>query len=98
MTLNKVFFTHSHFMDGRLITHSHPYKKSDNKSSSVPHQHSECQYIQLSNLENLLPLEDVKTTEIPAIIETRINTATSTYFYSRYLSNILYRGPPIVAS
>lgn len=95
MTLNKVLFIHSHFKDGRSITHSHPYKKSNNKSSPVPHQHSECQYIQLSSLENLLATEDFKIEECAAFIETRISITTSSYFYSNHIPYILYRGPPM---
>lgn len=98
LSLNKAFFTHTHYFNGQLITHAHPFKKSDKSSNPISHQHSECQYIQLSNLDNIPPTENTKIQEVFQVSETKIELNSIIVYYNNHPSDFLYRGPPSVFS
>ncbi len=96
--MNKAFFTHTHYHNGQLITHAHPFKKSNKSSTPVSHQHSECQYIQLSNLDNFSQTEDVIVQEAFQIFESKIELPTIIVYYNNHPSDFLSRGPPSIIS
>lgn len=54
VTINKVTYSHVHILeDGRLISHAHPYDKSENSQPGKSHHHSSVEFIFLQNLEIL---------------------------------------------
>ena len=98
LSLNKAFFTHTHYFNGQLITHAHPFKKSNKSSTPASHQHSECQYIQLSNLDNISPTENIKVQEIFQVFESNIELPSIIVYYNNHPSYFLTRGPPSIIS
>ena len=54
LLINKALFTHTHFSaNGTLVTHAHPFDKSNESESGNPHQHSELELLVFQNFELL---------------------------------------------
>jgi len=54
LTINNVMFLHSHKLaNGHIITHAHPYNKSDDSAPFKSHHHSKTELIFLANLQLL---------------------------------------------
>ena len=54
LTINNVMFLHSHKLTkGNIITHAHPYNKSDDPAPFKSHHHSKKELIFLANLQLL---------------------------------------------
>lgn len=57
LILNKALFLHSHKMDnGVVISHSHPYNRSDDKQPYKSHFHSEAEIVFLENSKLVYPV------------------------------------------
>lgn len=53
---NKIIFTHSHrTIDGIIITHYHPFNKSNDTEPFKSHHHSNAEFYVLENLKIFLP-------------------------------------------
>ncbi|MBS3806160.1 MAG: hypothetical protein KGY60_01535 [Bacteroidales bacterium] len=55
LVANEAMYKHTHQINGRLITHSHPYKTPADSSSSPEHQHNKAQFVFWENLQVLFP-------------------------------------------
>lgn len=54
---NYSFYLHTHKLsDGRVITHAHPYNKSEDAKPVKSHHHIDYQLITIENLEILFPV------------------------------------------
>lgn len=54
---NTAIFLHVHELsDGSLISHAHPYDKTDEKHPEKTHQHSQTDLLLIHSLEILFPL------------------------------------------
>ena len=50
-------YTHAHQLsDGSIITHAHPYNKTDNRAPYKSHQHKSFDYVHFELADNLIPL------------------------------------------
>jgi len=57
LILNKAIYLHSHRMDtGVVITHSHPYNKSNDTQPYKSHFHSEAELVFLENTKLFYPV------------------------------------------
>lgn len=53
---NKTVYTHSHkTVDGRIITHAHPFSKAADSTPFKSHQHSQIELFLLESLEIFFP-------------------------------------------
>lgn len=51
---NKGIYFHSHMLaDGRIVSHAHPYNKTDDSTPFKQHQHTNSEFLILSQLEVL---------------------------------------------
>jgi len=54
LTINNVMFLHSHkSANGNIVTHAHPYDKSDDSAPIKSHHHSKTEFTFLKNLQLL---------------------------------------------
>jgi len=53
IALNKAFFCHTHIYGNKIVTHSHPYNKSDDADPVKNHRHSDAFLIVISTIEAL---------------------------------------------
>lgn len=57
MISNRMLFIHSHKLaDGTVVTHAHPYNKSDDSSPFKSHNHTRAELLFTENSEILFPL------------------------------------------
>ncbi len=98
MSYNKAIYTHTHYSNGKIITHAHPYKKSDKSSTPISHQHSDYQYFQLDNLNTFSFADNFQTQENHQVFEIIIDLPIITIYNSDKHSDFLYRGPPLSIS
>ena len=55
--INKAFFLHNHKLnDGTIITHAHPYNKSNDSKPYKSHYHSDTEFLFFQHLETLFLL------------------------------------------
>ncbi|MBN2521813.1 MAG: hypothetical protein JXB24_01000 [Bacteroidales bacterium] len=53
---NNTVYTHTHILaDGRIITHAHPYNKTNDSEPFKSHQHNQTELLFFKNLEVLFP-------------------------------------------
>ena len=51
LLLNQALYTHTHVMpDGSIVSHAHPFNKSQESEQGGSHQHSSLEYFLLQNL------------------------------------------------
>lgn len=54
LTINNAMFLHSHqFDNGNIVTHAHPYDKSNDSAPIKSHHHSKKEFIFLENIQLL---------------------------------------------
>jgi len=54
---NNTFYLHTHVLsNGKVLTHAHPYHKSDDSGSSAMHKHTWEQIVTIENIEVLFPV------------------------------------------
>jgi hypothetical protein len=56
LVVNEAIYTHTHQINGHLVTHSHPYSNPSDSSSAPAHQHNKTQLAFWGNIEILFPL------------------------------------------
>jgi len=57
MVANKAVFTHSHLLlNGQVISHAHPYNKTNDSAPFKLHHHTQTELFFYENLETLFPL------------------------------------------
>ncbi len=55
LVANQSIYRHTHQINGRLVTHAHPYDTSSNDQPSPNHHHTKAQHALLNMLELLFP-------------------------------------------
>ncbi|MFW5656541.1 MAG: hypothetical protein ACOC0C_02900 [Bacteroidota bacterium] len=94
---SNVVWQHSHVMsDGTVITHTHPYSKSDDSTPFKNHHHSNIEILFLQYLESLVPF-------LTTVISLVVFASTFKYHVNPILSEISIfrvfapgRSPPVV--
>ena len=94
MSYNKAIYSHTHYSNGRIITHAHPYNKSDKSSRPISHQHSDYQYFQLDNLNTFSFADNLQTQKNLQAFEIKTDLPIIVIYNSDQHSDFLYRGPP----
>ena len=96
LVVNKAMFMHAHKMtDGKVITHSHPYDKSNDSKPYKSHHHTKVEFLFIENLKILFLFVFLTF----ALLNLVKKAKYSFYRKTRYTLNciILYksRAPPI---
>lgn len=55
LVANQSLYRHTHEINGRLVTHAHPYDTSSNDEPAQTHQHTKAQIVFLNMLALLFP-------------------------------------------
>jgi len=54
LMLNQAFYTHGHLLnDGSIVSHAHPFSKSQESKKDTPHKHSTLELYLIQNLQLL---------------------------------------------
>lgn len=88
---SSMFFTHTHYSDWGVITHSHPYLPSGS------HTHATLEYQLIEHLSNLVLIVIFSLLVVlclPVILN-RYNTLNQLCILRIYTPSIKQRGPPI---
>lgn len=57
MITNQALFLHFHKLsDGTVVTHAHPYNKTQDSQPNKTHHHSNIEFLLIHNLEVLMPM------------------------------------------
>ncbi len=96
LVFNKIFFLHNHILpNGEVITHAHPFKKSDTPKPANTHQHSKTEICILDSFEIFIfGFSAIITVSAYYRIIHRI-IATSNSACSSFPNNLRKRGPPV---
>ena len=97
LTINNVMFLHSHQLaNGNIITHAHPYNKSDDSAPIKSHHHSKTELIFLENLQ-LLFIFTLISFIVLDVAKKKSYVVINQQFYPQSFK-ILYQGraPPLV--
>lgn len=97
LILGKSLYTHTHKLaDGMVVTHSHPYDKSNDSEPYKSHHHTETELLFFQNLEILFFISF--STLVFKSFNKKENLTI--YFTSFYVSNRLFhtqeRAPPFI--
>jgi hypothetical protein len=85
-----VFCMHSHTVNGKLITHAHPFPKT-------PHQHNDDDYLLIDNLTHYNALPDIITDHSVTVFRQLLENITAFFSEQVYRCEPVYlllRAPP----
>jgi hypothetical protein len=95
LVTNEAVYKHTHHINGRFVTHSHPYNTSSDDEPSQTHQHNKAQVAFLNILEVLFPLIFLVLLSLPVFGPVRRSLHNIIPVYSGALFNHQGRDPPI---
>lgn len=96
LVVNKIMFIHNHHLaDGTVITHSHPYDKTNDSKPYKSHHHTKAEFLFLNSFEILFLVVFLAVTLISIV-----KKANSSFFSFAYYAKaciILHKGraPPV---
>ncbi|MCG8310226.1 MAG: hypothetical protein MI975_22705 [Cytophagales bacterium] len=95
---NKGIYIHSHRLaDGRIISHAHPYNKTDDSSPFKQHPHTNSEFLILSQLELLFFLAFIVFTISVILKKQNVLRADLGDIYSASIVRKHGRSPPVVS-
>ncbi len=75
LIINKAVFFHSHSQNnGTIVSHSHPFNKSEDAKPLKSHKHTSIEFLLLENLELLIPLVVIGLTYIKKVTARTLNS------------------------
>lgn len=96
LLVNKIIFIHSHrTIDGIIITHYHPYNKSNDTEPFKSHHHSNTEFYIHENLKVLLPLVIIYYAFITLFIPFNYKIFITVYPSQGFNKLPLSRAPPL---
>lgn len=85
-----LFFTHSHYVDGREVTHSHPYSDSDH------HTHTKTEFQIISTLSNFIfIIGTISVVFITNLFDIQYVIRNVEVFSQKKYKKYNFRAPPI---
>lgn len=94
LVANEAIYKHTHYQNGHIVTHAHPYDTSSENQPSQTHHHSKAQIAFLNLLELLFPVFFLVflTLSIPKPFKRAVHGIIPVY--SARILNLQGRAPP----
>ncbi len=97
LTINNVLFLHSHqFDNGKIVTHAHPYNKSNDSAPIKSHHHSKTELIFLENLQLLFIFTFISFFVLDVAKKKTCFVINRVFYTQDYEILYLGRAPPLV--
>lgn len=96
---SNTLFYHAHLDNGKVWSHSHPYKHHDNKTPFESHSHSGAAYNYIQQLNNALWQDNAVNCIIPSaiiIIQKQYSCDILALVASSKFSDVQLRAPPAI--
>lgn len=97
LIINNVMFLHSHQLaNGNIVTHAHPYNKSNDSAPIKSHHHSKTELIFLKNLQLLFIFTFISFIVLNVTKKQSYIVINRVFYTQGYKILYLGRAPPLV--